>query len=483
MKAQFVAREQELEALHACLMRRASSFVTIYGRRRIGKTLTVLHFCQTNDLPYLEFTGKYDQNKKAQIQSFISTLEEAGEELPDVPKDWSGVFSLIKQYIGKQKISTKLVVFIDELPWADTNKSGLIGEVADFWNKFADRRDDIILIVCGSAASYMIRKVINNKGPLHARLTDIVDMAPFNLHDAKQFLHANQMKHYNNKAIANIYMAIGGVAMYLKLLDPKKTPEQAIQGLCFSKNGVLTNEYSQLYKSLFNNAKTHEAIMKILSSRWEGLTRQQLAGKLKVTHRSIHVATEELIASGFITETRRFGNIKQDTLYAASDFFSYFHNRWMNGSKKVDDWEHAVNTNQYAIWSGYAFEKLCHLHIHQIKMALGIHGIATTSSYWSYRPKDQSDKGAQIDLLIKHKDSRNIELVECKYYDGPYTISKRYKQELYDKRNIFNEQTQNKYNVRIVIVAPFGVVKNEHFYDVSPSVIELDSLFVKGNNI
>lgn len=478
MNTKFVAREKELEALDSALSRNSSSFVTIYGRRRIGKTKTVIHFCEDNNLPYLEFTGKYDQNKDAQIQGFISTLEDAGVKITTVVKDWAGAFRLVKQFIDKQVLSKKFVVFIDETPWLDTNKSGLIGEIADFWNRYADRRDDIILIVCGSAASYMIRKVVNNKGPLHARMTDIIDMSQFNLHDTKKFLHAHGINHYNNKAIANLYMSIGGVAMYLKLLNPKLTPEQAIQSLCFDKNGVLTNEYRTLYKSLFNNAKTHEVIMSTLSSRWEGLTRQQLATKLKVTHRSINLALEELIASGFISESKRFGNIKQDTLYTATDFFSYFHNRWMSGHKKAVDWSHAVNTNEFSTWSGYAFEKLCHLHLNQIKSALGISGIVTTSSYWSYRPKADEEKGAQIDLLIKHKDSRNIELVECKYYDSPFTITKRYKQDLYDKRNIFNTQTNNKYNVRIVIIAPFGVVKNEHFYDINPHVIQLDSLFM-----
>jgi hypothetical protein len=479
MKSKFIAREKELDVLNSALARSSSSFMTIYGRRRIGKTKTVIHFCQHNDLPYLEFTGKYDQNRTQQIQGFVNTLEDAGANVTNPINDWTSAFRLLKQFIDKQVFRKKFVVFIDEMPWLDTNKSGLVGEIADFWNRYADRRDDIILIVCGSAASYMIRKVVNNKGPLHARMTDIIDMSQFNLHDTKAFIHAHGLKHYNHKAIANLYMSIGGVAMYLKLLNSELLPEQAIQSLCFDKNGVLTNEYNTLYKSLFNNAVTHEAIMKTLSSRWEGLTRQQLAQSLKTTHRSISIALEELMASGFISETKRFGNIKQDTLYSATDFFSYFHNRWMSGHKKAVDWVHAVNSNEFATWSGYAFEKLCHLHINQIKSALGINGIVTTSSYWSYRPKTSDEKGAQIDLLIKHKDSRNVELVECKYYDGPFTITKRYKQDLYDKRNVFNAQTNNKYNTRIVIIAPFGVIKNEHFYDVNPFVIKLDCLFAK----
>lgn len=251
----------------------------------------------------MEFTGKYDQIKKSQIKSFLTTLEDAGMSVPSSVNDWSAAFRLLKAYIDKQVVKRKLICFIDELPWMATAKAGLEGEIADFWNRYADRRNDIMLIVCGSAASYMIRKVVNNKGPLHARTTDILDMAQFNLHDTKQFLHSHQMNHYNNKAIVNLYMSIGGVVMYLKLLDPKLTPEQAIQSLCFDKNGVLKNEYNQLYKSLFNNAKTHEAIMKLLSSRREGLTPQQLAAKLKVTSRTVSITLEELMASGFISES------------------------------------------------------------------------------------------------------------------------------------------------------------------------------------
>ena len=116
-------------------------------------------------------------------------------------------------------------------------------------------------------------------------------------------------------------------------------------------------------------------------------------------------------------------------------------------------------------------------HIYQIKKALGINGVPTSAHYWSYRPLDLAEKGAQIDLLLSHDNSRNIDIIECKYYNSQISISKKYKEELLNKRRVFNEQTNNRYNVRIVIISPDGVQSNEHYNEISPIVITLEQLF------
>ena len=94
--------------------------------------------------------------------------------------------------------------------------------------------------------------------------------------------------------------------------------------------------------------------------------------------------------------------------------------------------------------------------------------------------KNKQENGAQIDLLLSHEGrSRNIEIIECKYYDGLFTISEKYKKELINKRIVFNEQTGNKYNVRFIIVTTEGVTKNEHFNELNPLVVTLNDLFLQ----
>jgi len=475
----FVEREQELDRLLSVQARELPAFVVISGRRRIGKTETVRHFCKENSVNFLEFAGRLDQQKALQLQSFAIKLSRYAPDLKiGSIKTWQDIFYLLEDYIESRPKEEKIVLFLDELPWMDTPKSGFLGDLAAFWNEYCSRKSNVTLIVCGSAASYMLKKVLLDKGPLHGRVTDKISMDQFNLHSAKTLLEAQGWR-LSNKSIADIYMALGGVAKYLVSLDSKKTPTQAIQSLCIAKDALLKDEYQTLFHSLFKNAETHYAIMRILATRWQGLTQEDISSKTKISRGAISAALEELAASGFITKRSLFGRKKQMALYSGSDLFCYFHHKWIaDGS--VKDWNKTAFSQSSRSWAGFAFEKICHLHITQIKQALGISGISVSSHYWSHKPEAESKQGAQIDLLLKHENgSRDIELVECKYYEDEFVISKSYKEDLLRKRTVFNEKTGNKFNVRIVLCVSSTVAKNNHFNELNPKVITLDDLFYK----
>ena len=404
MITKFVGRELELKALKEQISDSSSSFLAVFGRRRIGKTETILHFCSKEKIKYIEFTGRFGQRKNIQIKAFLAEIARFNPAFKKrKAEDWFDAFEILKECLDDFPQNKTLVIFIDELPWMDTQRSGLLAEIGDFWNKYASRRQGISLVVCGSAASYMLKKVIKNKGPLHNRLNRKLPMEQFDLYDTKRFLEANGFNHYNNKAVVNIYMALGGVAKYLTELDQSCTPQQAIQELCFSKHALLKGEYEELYLSLFRHPEYHYKIMTTLTDRWSGLTKSELATKLKVSNGHITKTLEELLGSGFIAQYTKFGHVSRENVFVATDFFSYFHNRWMAGRNKTNDWDHLSNSQEYAVWSGYTFEKLCHAHVKQIKAAVGISGVPTSSYYWSYRAKNKQENGAQIDLLLCHE--------------------------------------------------------------------------------
>ena len=236
-------------------------------------------------------------------------------------------------------------------------------------------------------------------------------MSQFNLHSTKVLLKSKGWQ-LSNKAITNIYMALGGVAKYLISLNNDLTPSQAIQELCFSKDALLKDEYKTLFHSLFRDASTHYSIMNVLSRRWQGLTREEVANKTGLSRGYITIALEELVASGFISKRPFFNQKTKGMLFIATDLFSYFHHKWM-AQTRIIDWTQEAFTQSYKSWSGYAFEKICHMHENQIKKALGINGIPVSSHYWSFRPQGKDEKGAQIDLLLKHENrSNNVELIE-----------------------------------------------------------------------
>jgi len=471
----FVARENELKKLNLLLKREKSSFLAIYGRRRVGKTEIVRHFCEQNGIAKVEFAGRVDQNRRQQIKAFESKLKRVyGVKSEEPIKDWNDAFYLLMEYLERFSKKEKIVVFVDELPWIDTAKSGFLGELADFWNGFCTERNNIILIVCGSSASYMLKKVIHNRGALHGRLTDIMPMEQFDLNATKQMLQAQGCR-YADKSIVDTYMALGGVAKYLESLDCSATPTEAINSLCFKKDALLKYEYEALFASLFNNSKIHYSIMDVLSSKWIGHTQKELSTLSGVSSAYIKKPLEELLASGFISATTKFNQTKRDILYRATDSFSYFHNRWMSGGSQ--DWNKIVNSQSYRSWAGFAFENICHIHSEHIKKILGISGVETQSHYWNHVALEHGKKGVQIDMMLEHTNgSNNIDIIECKYHNREFTITKAYREELVRKIEVFNEQTKFRYNIRLIFITAFGMVRNEYYNELVSLDIELGDI-------
>jgi hypothetical protein len=472
----YIKRNVESALLDEQLNRIVSAFIVIYGRRRVGKTYFVRDYCQKNNLELLEFTGLFDQTTNKQLEHFIERLNDLElEEEIDVPANWTKAFRRLNNFIDKHFKNKKVVIFLDEAPWMDSGRSDFIAAVGDLWDNRIRNNPNKHLIVCGSAASYMMNKILANKGPLHQRPTKVIEMTSFNLDLTKQLvnLHGWNIQH---KSICDTYIAVGGVAKYISDLNKLSTPEQAIQEACFTRNGKLYKEYQELFHSLFKEAKVHYAIMDLLSQRWSGLTHREITNLVNFAASNITRAVNELISAGFIETRPEFNKKKRGERLLVSDMFCFFHHKWIK-SNNVQDWTTTSRTQSYRSWAGFAFERICQLHTYQIKKKLGISGLPTATHYWQFKGNEQQD-GCQIDMLLEHTNgSKNIDIVECKYYEGEFTITKEYYDKLLQKRRVFDEQTANKYNIRIILVTTEGVAKNQYFNALNANVVTLDDLF------
>lgn len=381
----------------------------------------------------------------------------------------------------KTKENEKIVLFLDEVPWFDSHRSNFLNELDYFYNTFVSKRGDIILIVCGSAASYMLKKIVHNKGTGHKRLTHIIPMNAFDVKTTNRMVKDIGC-HYSPKSILDIYAVFGGVAKYLSYLSPSKTPHQNIQDIIFGKMAIMSGEYEDLFSSLFVKHETHYRIMNLLSSKWSGYSKKEIALKLNRPQNLISKPLEELEASGFVMAMPMFNHQLRDTNYRASDPFSFFHNKWIAGLSKSRisevDFLQLSNTPSYKSWGGFAFENICFMHIEAIKKAIGISGVPTKAHYWAHKPKAPGENGAQIDILLEHDDkSRNIDIIECKYYDGEFVIKKDYRDELKNKMITFNIATNNRYNTRLVLITVEGVVKNEYYNELGCIDVAANDIF------
>jgi uncharacterized protein len=479
MENTFIGREEEQAALLKALHSSEAEMVALIGRRRVGKTF-LIRSVYAQQIRF-EVTGLQNKTIKAQLNNFSLHLRKAfGEATPtQKPTDWLEAFYQLTECLDKTvDFTEKCVVFLDELPWFATPKSEFLDGLSFFWNSWAVKKN-IVVVICGSAASWMIQNVVNSKGGLHNRITRRIYLLPFNLYETDAFLRSKHIV-FDYYQLAQIYMAIGGIPHYLKEVEAGKSAAQNIQHICFSNTGMLSDEFLRLYPALFEDATQHITIIKAMAEKKKGLTRQEIVAATKIPDGgTLTTYLDELTHSGFITPFNTFGKKQKDLLYRLTDEYSLFYLQFMQNylTPQKDKWQELSQTQEYKTWCGYAFENLCLKHSEQIKKALGISGIYSESSSF-YHKGNTTEQGVQIDLLIDRKDNV-INLFELKFYAEPFVINKNYADDLRDKVATFKHLSKTRKQIFLNLLSTYGLKQNEHSLGLVSAGFSIDVLFEK----
>ncbi len=449
-------RESECEQLRECLNSTKSEFVIVYGRRRIGKTYLVKNFFDGKFAFY--YTGAHNMPYQRQLESFALALKKYSKsKLTPQPKDWYQAFQCLQEHLENLPQKSRKVVFIDEMPWIDTHKSDFVTALENFWNSWAAQRDDIVFVACGSATSWMSDKLIENQGGLHNRITRRIYLRPFTLSECEQYLHSVNCA-WDRYQIIQCYMILGGVPFYYSLLSPGKSFVQNIDALFFASGAKLKDEFDELYSALFSNYDKYIAVARALSSKREGLTRNEIMEKTGLSGGGLSRIISNLEKCDFISGFSNYKNRNKNAIYRLTDFYTIFYFHFLEGKKQIDHkfWENNFSSPKVRSWQGYSFELVCFMHIDKIKSALGISGISTEISAWRSNLKGDH---SQIDLLIERGD-RTINVCEIKFSQDPYVIDKEYAARLRMRNAIFKSQTNTTKNLSITFITVYGVVPN-----------------------
>ncbi len=474
MREKIIGRVDEQDLLKRLYDSPKSEFVAVYGRRRVGKTFLIKEFFQ--DELFFSVSGLSNAGTESQIKNFYTAMLRQGLESSIPPKDWLDVFNLLADLIESSRAKRK-VVLLDELPWMDTPKSGFVTALEHFWNDFASGRSDILLLVCGSATSWIINKLINNHGGLHNRLTRHIFLQPFTLKESEEML-ARQGFNLSRYEVAVCYMVFGGIPFYLSLLDSRYSLAQNIDKLLFSPKGELALEFENLYASLFRNAEEHISVVRALSRRKSGLDRTEIlkACKLK-TGNGITTILNNLQNCGFITQYRCIDNGRKRNYYRLSDFFTlfYFYFEEEIRNRKKDFWLKLQTTPKFGAWAGLTYEQLVFSHIDRVKEKLGISGVGTNE--FSYRTlEDDGYPGVQIDLVIE-RDDRTINLCEIKFCEDIYVLDSAEDMRLRTRLSVFKKNyPKRKYAMQLTLITTFGLANGKYAGIVNNQVL-LEDLF------
>lgn len=479
----FFGREKEKKHLQELYDSEKAEFMAIYGRRRVGKTFLVSEFFKDKGV-YFEITGSKKAPKSEQIRNFhrefIALFPE--ENNVDPPKDWGDALNRLQLALQKLPHTQKVVLFFDELPWLAAPRSGFLRALDYFWNRHISRMNNVKLIVCGSAASWMIHHVIDDKGGLYGRLSSQMRLEPFTLTEVEHLLIARGIK-LDRKQLITLYMAIGGIPKYLNFVKQGSSVMQMINDFCFKPQGFLFQEFPKLFKSLFDDAHKHIKVIKILAENRYGLSQSEIfeeAGLPTGGHSSS--VLEELEESGFIASFPAYGKQVKDRRWRLIDEYSYFYLTWIENMRSsilqrtdADYWLKCQASQSWLSWAGYAFENVCLKHIGKIKEAIGITGVSSVDTQWSFRG-DKSLPGVQIDLLIDRADNC-INLCEMRFSNDTYVLSKKDKEALERKERVFRRETETNKTIFVTMITPYGVVENEHYLGTVQKQVTMNELF------
>ena len=475
-----IGREAEIKVLKEALASNSAELVALYGRRRVGKTHLIRTVYQKELI--LELTGINNAPFNEQIENFTLTIART-LKLPIsrlTPVSWLQAFHVLMDVLEPHLEGERKVLFLDELPWFDSHKSGFLSAFDHFWNTWASKQDNLVVVICGSAASWMIQNIVRNKGGLHNRITRRLRLMPFNLNETALFLESQNID-LTAYQIVQLYMVMGGIPHYLKNVKRGESVIQAIDRMCFTNDGFLSDEFIDLYAALFGSSEKHELIVKTLAQKSSGMTRNEIVETCQIASGgTLTNLLDELLQSGFISEYSPFSKSSKENIYKLSDEFSLFYVKFMDNSKAFGQgtWQSKTSDNAWKIWCGLAFESLSLKHIPQIKKALGIASVYTEQSAWRYVAKDNTEQGAQIDLLIDRQDNC-INLCEIKFSLTEYELDKKTAENLNQKRRIFLAQSKTKKSVFITMLTTFGVKENAHYFATVHNQLMMDALFEK----
>ena len=466
-----IGREKEIQELRKYYDSGRPELIVVYGRRRVGKTYLIKEHFENNFAFY--FTGEINASDAANLANFDKAIREYGGE-PEAPsQNWSDAFDKLKTLLRKPTQNRK-VVFIDEMPWLDTDGTDFLSAFDYFWNSWAGSVPEILFICCGSATSWITKKLFQNRGGLHNRTTGRIYLAPFSLGECEAFFKSRGIE-ATRFQMTESYMIFGGIPFYLNLFDKELSFSQNVDKLCFAERAPLRNEFEELYKSLFSNPDKHMKIVETLSRKKAGMTRNEISKAAKLPPNGhLTEALAELEQCDFVERFADFTKPKNDAIYYLKDPFTLFYLRYMENNHSKDEyfWTNYLEDGGHRAWCGYAFELVCRIHIRQMKYRLGILGVSTNTMSW--RSKNAAPS-AQIDLLISRRDGV-INLCEMKYMKHPYEIGKAEAAELERKRTVFLQETGVKSAIHTTMVTTYGVEK-KGYSGIVQSEITMNDLF------
>lgn len=488
MSHAIIGRSYEKSRLEKLFHSSEAEFIAVYGRRRVGKTFLIKQFFAQKDGIFFQTSGILGAKLSVQLAEFKKATEETfyrqfkATKL-QTPTTWMAALEMLHEAIINLSNGQKVLIFLDEFPWMALKKSQLLQALDYYWNRYWSNMPQIKLIICGSAASWIIDNILNNKGGLHNRVTQRLLIKPFNLLETQAYLK-NRGIEYNHTQLLQLYMCIGGIPYYLKFVEKGLSAIQNVNQMCFQKMGTLLDEFENLFASLFQHHDMHENIIRLIAQKREGVSRESIEQAMSSKGGRLSLRLKELEEAGFIASYMPWGK-KRGMYYKIIDEYTLFYLYWiypMIESHIMREWnthywEEMAQTPAGYAWSGYAYEAICFKHIDYIRKALKIPDGSTAYTWRYIAKKNDLIDGAQIDLVFDRPDGI-VNLCEIKCSNKPFTIDKAYAMNLKNKAMIYQKITRTNKQIFLSMITTMGLEDTGYARELIHSSAMVEDFFI-----
>jgi len=420
---QFIGRDKEFARLKTALRTKTASLIVLKGRRRVGKSRLVLEFAK--DMPYLRFVGLAPNDKiTAQIQrDHFAQLLTQQTGLPEFKTDdWSKLFTLLNERIqtGRQ------VVIFDEITWMGSKDPTFLSKLQSAWENEFRNNPELIFIICGAVSSWIEKNILSSTG-YYGRISIKMTLDELPLPYCNQLMKLLGFKGSLHERLL-LLAVTGGIPWYLEQIDPGLSAIENIKQLCFTQDGLLVDEYRQIFHDLFPK-KRREIMHKIVNRLAEGpADYQQIANDIDYpSGGALTQYLKELVISGFIAADSAWqltsGKTNNTLRYRLRDNYLRFYLKYIQPRLEQIERQHFMDITLTAL---PGFETVMGLQVENLilnnrqlihkLLSIDPNHIVNDNPY--FQNKTTKQQACQVDYLIQTK-FKTLYVCEIKFSLNP----------------------------------------------------------------
>ena len=429
----FIGREAELEFLENKYRAKAGQLVVLYGRRRVGKTETLRQFCK--DKPHVFFVCQ-ECSDKLQLKNFSDKM--LREDIPakqyiEQFSDWEKAFlSVMDLPYGDSK---KLLI-IDEFPYMCKSNSGIPSVLQNLWDAKL-KNANVMIILCGSAMSFIEKELLAEKNPLYGRATGIYKMTEMGFYDAARFF-----PDYSDKDKVLLYAVLGGIPHYLCQFETELSLADNIKRNILSKGCVLYSEVEFLLRQELRETMLYNSLVEAVAlgnTRLNDISKKSLVDDTSKTS----VYLRNLIELGIIERefsvevgTKERANTNRGTYKLTDQFFRFWYAFAFTNYSDLENGD-AYGVYRYAVepalheFAAPVFEDICRQYVQKLQKENALPFRYSKMGRWFGKTtvRDTAQKNnlrtaeTEIDIVALSQDKKKYLVGECKFKKSEFTYS------------------------------------------------------------